>query len=466
MPPPEWLKRDIAEIVIKKLCILSCERFQGMAFKMGVFVVKSMDQYQKIFRPSQDIYMSQIKNPKERIAVFFGGRSPEHDVSVVSGLQVLNALDSARYESFPVYITTDGFWYTGDALRKRENFLPDRTLLKSLTEITPDIRSSGEQKGYLIPKSGGGFFGKPKPIGFDVAIPVFHGLIGEDGNMQGVFETARIPYAGMRTMASSITMDKAVSKTLMQALGIPTLPFAILRRPLSGYHLAEEVIKEKLSSLEFPVCVKPCHLGSSIGVAKANSIEEVSACLPAIFRYDSSAIVEPFVQNLVEYNAAVRRSGDRVVTSAIERPKNTQELLDFKQKYLSGGGKGKSGTKTPGQSSEGMLSLTRELNPALPPASEKNIRDWAVRFYEAVEGTGAPRIDFIGNSQSGEIWMNEINPFPGSLGYFLWEASKDQPILFTNLLTELIQEAKAAHRQSAMPADPVPMDARLLTRTT
>ncbi len=409
--------------------------------------------------------MTQTPSTKEKIAVFFGGRSPEHDVSVVSGLQVLSAMDPAKYEAFPVYITTDGFWYTGDALRRRENFLPDRVLLASLTEVTPDIRSSGERKGVLIPKARG-LFKNPKPIEFDVALPVFHGLIGEDGNIQGLFETARIPYTGMRTMASAVTMDKALSKALMMAIGIPTLPFAILRRPSSGYILPEDHIKAVMGKLSFPVIVKPCHLGSSIGVAKATSYEEVAACLPAIFRYDSAAIIEPFVANLVEYNAAIRRVDGKIVTSAIERPKNTQELLDFKQKYLSGAGKGKSGTKTPGQSSEGMLSLTRELNPALPPEKENDIRDWAMRLYEALEGSGAPRIDFIGNSATGEIWMNEINPCPGSYGYFLWEASKENPVLFTRFLTQLVEEAKALHRASAVPADPVPVDARLLKRHT
>ena len=140
-----------------------------------------------------------------------------------------------------------------------------------------------------------------------------------------------------------------------------------------------------------------------------------------------------------------------------------EELLDFKEKYLSGGGK-KTGSKTPGQSSEGMLSLTRDINPKIPAKMEASIRSWAVAAFDKVLGTGAPRVDFISNEKTGEVWLNEVNPMPGSFGYFLWEASKDNHILFSDLLHKLITEAIACHRGSQLPADPVPESARLLNR--
>lgn len=401
---------------------------------------------------------------KRTIAVFFGGRSPEHDVSVVTGLQVLQAIDQTKYNAFPVYITTDGRWMTGDALRERKNYIPDRTLMNSLTEVTIDVSASGAAGGVLIPKKKG-LFGGAKEITFDVAIPAFHGLIGEDGNLQGLFQTAKVPYTGMRTMGSAVTMDKGLAKRVMQSLGIPTLPFAILNRPDEGFSMAEDKIAEGLKDLKYPVCVKPCNLGSSIGVAKCKSAGEVSACLPNIFKYDVAAIVEPFVENLVEYNVAVAKMNGKIVTSAIERPKNTEELLDFKQKYLSGSDQNKTGQKNPGEISQGMLSLTRELNPDLEQAKADGIRKNAETLFDALGGTGAPRIDFIGNAKSGEIWMNEINPCPGSFGYFLWEAAEDS-VLFTNLLTHLIEEARSQAKRMAMPADPVPMDARLHRRHT
>ena len=402
---------------------------------------------------------------KKTIAVFFGGRSPEHDVSIVTGLQVLKALDPSRFDAFAVYITTDGQWYVGEELHERDNFLPTREMKKRLSNVTLDTRSTGNKKGVLISKQKSLFGGGKIVKEFDVAIPAFHGLFGEDGNIQGLFEVAGVPYTGMRTRASSVTMSKALAKDVMNLLKIPTLPYALIKRPQDGgYHIAVDKIEELLDGLVYPVCVKPCHLGSSIGVAKGNSAEEVQACLPAIFKYDSAAIVEPFVSNLVEYNVAVSALGGVVKTSAIERPKNTEELLDFKQKYLSGEG-GKSGRKIPGQSSEGMLSLTRELNPQLDPKAEENIRSWAIALFEKLDGSGAPRIDFVSDSVTEEIWMNEVNPCPGSFGYFLWEAA-DDPVLFMDMLSSLIDEAIELNRQSALSADPVPVDAYLFKRTT
>ncbi len=409
--------------------------------------------------------MSQIKtsNNKKKIAVFFGGRSPEHDVSVITGLQVLDAVDQELFEPFPVYIAPNGAWYVGDILRERKNFLLDTAALKNVTEVVLDVKA--ELGGVLLPKESP-FFGSAKPIEFDVAIPAFHGLFSEDGSIQGLFELANVPYTGMRIKASAILMDKVTSKYLLQALDIPVLPFGVIKRPLEGYMIPETELEAIMKPLGFPCIIKPAHLGSSIGVAKVNNIDEVAACLPAVFEYDDTAIVEPFVENLVEYNVAITKMLGKITTSAIERPKTNDELLEFKQKYMSGAdnksGSKLSGTKEP--VSEGMLSLTRDINPEIPQDMEDNIRRWAQIMFEAIDGSGAPRIDFIGNSKNGEIWMNEVNPCPGSFGYFLWEALRENPVFFTDLLSHMINEAIAENTARTLPHDPVPADARLLRR--
>lgn len=408
--------------------------------------------------------MSQIKNPsKKRVAVFFGGRSPEHDVSIVTGLQILQALDASRYDAFPVYITPDGAWLTGDVLRRRGNYMLDKNNRKAATEVTLDLTAG--KTGRLLPKKKS-LLGGGRAIEFDVAIPSFHGLYGEDGNVQGAFEIAGVAYAGTRTMASTILMDKAATKKFLQAIGVPVLPYTTIRRPKEGYIVPKAEVEKIVGGMPFPMILKPSHLGSSIGVAKVNNAEEIIACLPAIFEFDDTAILEPFVQNLVEYNVSVARINGEIRTSAIERPKAKDELLDFKAKYLSGGGtKGAKGggSKTPGQSSEGMLSLTRELNPKLHPDMEADIRMWAARMFDSIDGTGAPRIDFISDGKSGQVWLNEVNPWPGSIGYFLWEAAA-KPVLFSELLTALVEEALEQRKGRALPADPVPVDARLHKR--
>ncbi|MGC2413904.1 MAG: hypothetical protein WA459_14545 [Stellaceae bacterium] len=394
-----------------------------------------------------------------RVAVFLGGRSPEHDVSVITGLQALKALDQERFVAFPVYVDPRGAWFVGEALAERRNYLPDVRTQAQLTEVSLALGEPG--RGVLVPKRTG-IFGRPAATRFDVALLAFHGLGGEDGQMQGLFETANLPYTGMRTLASAVFMDKAATKRLLRGLDIPLLPYVVVTRGASGLPSAD-ALSALIGNMGFPCIVKPAHLGSSIGVGKAEDIEEVRALLPAIFRLDRQAIIEPFVPNLVEYNLSVMRVGGAVRTSAIERPKRAVELLDFRQKYLSGGG-GKPGIKGDSGDSQGMLSLTRDINPDLPAGLAADLRRWATLAFEAVDGTGAPRVDFYCNEKTGETWLNEVNPCPGSFGYFLWEAA-EPPIRFTALLSGLIDEALARHRESQLPDDPVPPDARLLRRT-
>lgn len=389
---------------------------------------------------------------KTRVAVFFGGRSPEHDVSIITGLQVLNALPSDKYVGIPLYISPSGEWFTGDSLRDRGIFIPNAESRRKLTQVSPVFSSDG--RGRL--RGAGGFLSKSEVI-FDIAIPAFHGAFGEDGCFQGVMEMAGVPYAGMRHAASAIAMDKVATKAAVhERTSAPQLPYVAVRK-VPGRRAEAPALP---SGWNYPVIVKPAHLGSSIGVAKADSAAEVAAVLQMIFLYDSKALIEPYVAHRKEYNIAVRNTPAGVKTSAIEMPKSDAALLDFKEKYRSGVGGGAKKTAMP---SEGMLSLTRELNPKIDGVLEADLRKWAVEIFEALDGTGAPRLDFIADQDTGAIWFNEINPCPGSFGYFLWEASTEG-LLFGELLSLLLDEAVAVMRQTDIPPDPVPHDARLFKR--
>ena len=402
---------------------------------------------------------------KRRVAVFFGGRSPEHDVSIVSGLQALEALDGRKYEGFPVYISPRGEWFVGEALRNKSNYMLNEATRARLVQVTLDITPSSGGQGRLVPLKSG-LFGGAKPVTFDIALPAFHGLIGEDGGFQGLMDAANIPYAGMRTKASAVFMDKVTTKHALADTGVPQLPFAAISRPAGNSLMVDKaVLAAQLEAVGFPCCIKPAHLGSSIGVGKANNVEEARAILANLFQYDDKALAEPFVQNLTEYNVAVRNKGGRIVTSAIERPKTSAELLDFKEKYMSGNG-GKGGKKAPasGTASEGMLSLTRDINPDLPADMEARIRTWAENVFRQMDGAGNPRIDFISDGKSGEVWFNELNPCPGSFAYFLWSAARQETALFSELLGDLLEEALELHARAQLPDDPTPKDAQLFPR--
>ena len=395
---------------------------------------------------------------KLRVAVLFGGTSPEHDVSIVTGLQALQALDSERFAGFPVYITTDGQWLTGEALRHRSFYIPGPDARAAATAVIGPYAAPGQKP--VLRAARNPRFGASRDIGFDVALLALHGGTGESGQIQGLFEHAGIPYTGMRHLGCAMAMDKIATKRLLQGAGIPLLPFVELRRPAESRFLPRPVLDQALERIGLPCIVKPVHLGSSIGVVRIASADELEQVLPGIFGLDPVVMLEPFVQNLVEYNVSVGAFAE-IRTSAIETPKMVADLLDFRQKYLSS--PGKSGAKTPGQSSEGLLALTRTINPKLPASLEAQIRDHAAAAFRLLGPAGVPRIDFLSNAETGELWLNEVNPCPGSFGYFLWEAASP-PLLFTELLAAQIHEALAQHRATRQPADPVPQDARLFKR--
>ncbi|CAK0769962.1 D-alanine--D-alanine ligase [Gammaproteobacteria bacterium] len=399
---------------------------------------------------------------KLRVAVIFGGRSPEHDVSVVTGLQVFAAIDQSRFDPFPVYISPEGTWWIGDALIRREIYLIKNYTALNLSAVTFDVNSSHDGLGRLIYKNRKIIHFGPVAREFDVAVIAMHGLAGEDGRLQALFEIANVPYTGIRSPECAILMDKAATKTALSSCGIAVLPHVVLGKPNQNSLIYSVNDLKSRINIPLPVIVKPLHLGSSIGVAKAESYEEISASLANIFRLDAKAIIEPFVPNLVEYNIAVHDFGRGLSLSAIECPKRTEELLDFRTKYLPNGG-AKNGIKQAGSNSQGMLSLTRTINPIIPEHLQRKISEWSTICYMELCNAGSPRIDFLCNSETEELWLNEVNPCPGSFAYFLWEAARPG-ILFSNLVSQLIEQGLSLHKKAYLPGDLTPPDARLFSR--
>jgi D-alanine-D-alanine ligase len=269
-----------------------------------------------------------------------------------------------------------------------------------------------------------------------------------------MLELVGVPFTGFAAVDSGVAMRKDYTKLVVADAGVPVLPHVLIsRRDLAQ----PEVLLKKIGN-RLPAIIKPASLGSSIGVGVAQNAAEVMDVARFVLLKDSYAMIEPRVPNLVEYNIAVRSVGDEIKVSAIERPKPSTELLDFKEKYLSGGG-GAKGSNLP---SQGMLSLTREINPPLAPEMLGRIHDYARRAFAALGRRGAPRMDFLCDSKTGELWFNEINPIPGSYGFFLWEQAPVDPLLYPELLDHLISEALATNLKAF--DDPVPQDAYLLPR--
>lgn len=379
---------------------------------------------------------------KKVIAVVFGGRSVEHDVSILTGLQFLEALDPGKYEGLPVYVDPLGQWWTGNALSKRSRYPLTDAVNKDLTPLHLDLATSANNRPQFLTFQKGIMGEKRQTIPFDLIVPAIHGTNGEDGTLQGLLDFADIPYTGCRPLGAAATMNKVFAKQAARNAGINVLPELLLNRPSRGVFLEPEVLKNQLidalGAETYPLIVKPCNLGSSVGVAKADDMDALVAALMSAFRLDSEVIVEPFVANLVEYNIACRKDeSDLIQTSAIERPLREAELLDFKNKYLAGG---TGGAKLDTGPSEGMASLNRQLNPEeLSSDQEKFIRSSSSKLFETLNLAGSVRIDFLSNSKTGELWLNEANTIPGSFAYFLWEAA-GTPISFLSLTSAIVEE--------------------------
>ena len=373
---------------------------------------------------------------RRTIAVLFGGRSLEHDVSIVSGLQIAQALDPSQFDVVPIYIDHATRWWVGDDLWRSDGYKgggPDRSVL---TEVS---LSPGYGTSTLVPVPGAVPLSAASrhPVRVDVFVPVLHGTFGEDGSIQGLFDISGCAYVGCGVLASSIGMNKRVTKILAAQAGVPIVPWhscerAILEREPSWTRDLPPLVSNKFG---WPVIVKPCNLGSSAGVSVAPSSEELLAGVLKVFEYDTEALIEPFIKNRLELNVAVAGL-DEPVASVTEMPVTAQASpLTFSEKYK------RQGRKSIG-SSEGMAGAMRVLDPQeLPAELRMRARSYATTVFSALGCEGISRIDFLIDADDGKLYFNEINTLPGSLAFYLWSAAPHYWTI-TDLLARLIDRAE------------------------
>ncbi len=378
--------------------------------------------------------------PRKTIAVLFGGRSAEHEISVISGLQLIQAMDVLRYRPVPVYIDQEGRWFTGDALYNKQFY-----------KRLPASRGEA-QEVTLLPKPGargltvidqGKVTNEVLPI--DIFLLCFHGQFGEDGCIQGLMELADVPYTGCNLVSSAVAMNKYLCKMFLKAHDIPVLPSVLLEKSASMKDLASAAAAvRRTPGLEnFPLFIKPNNLGSSIGIGKAQNDQELKACLAKVFKYDFQAIVEPCLQDMFEINISVIDTGE-ATTSVVEIPVSSGGALSYEDKYMRGG-KSKKGN----DASSGMASLTRIIDPQdLGEGFKTAVTNYARKSFNALGCSGIVRFDFMVDKNSGQIYFNELNTIPGSLGFYLWVKSK--PLrLYTENITTLIERAEWTHQMKS-----------------
>lgn len=364
---------------------------------------------------------------KINLCVLFGGRSVEHEISVISALQAMENLNEAKYNIIPVYITKEGEMYTGATLRSAESYKNIPAMLK----VSKKVLFVREGKDTVLRDLNGK---KKNDIIVDVAFPIVHGTNVEDGALQGYLRTLGLPFVGCDVLASAVGMDKYVMKTVLKEGGFPVLECLRFNKRNTKLEYCIEAVENKIP---YPVIVKPVNLGSSVGISKADNRDALETSLKDAFSYADVVLVERAVTQLREINCSVVGDTTRADASECEEPFMADEILSYKDKYMSGGGsKGaKGGSKNPGGSKGGMASLKRKVPADLTPEMRDRIRTMAVEAFQHLGCNGVSRIDFMIDNANGELYINEFNTIPGSLAFYLW---KPLGVEYRELLDRLI----------------------------
>lgn len=345
---------------------------------------------------------------KTTVAFLFGCRSVEHEVSIISAVQAMRSADREKYDILPIYVTKTGELYTSPQMMEIEPFRDMKTLLENASPVA--LVKSG--KDVVMRYLDNTVFKKKKDVIVNVAFPVVHGTNCEDGTIQGYLEFLGLPYVGCDVLSSAVGMDKAVFKDVLKSAGLPVLDcitFTAREYAADKAAIAEKATKE----IGYPLIVKPVNLGSSVGISKVSDPSGFAEAVDLAASFADKILIEHAVTALREINCSVLGDVDDCAASVCEEPFMQDEILSYEDKYLSGN-KGKS---------SGMASLGRKLPADLPPDKAEEIKDLAKQVFRAIGGCGVVRIDFMIDTNTDTVYANEINTIPGSLSFYLWEAS-------------------------------------------
>lgn len=367
---------------------------------------------------------------KIQLGVMFGSRSCEHEVSIISAVQLMRAADRQTYDIIPIYISKKGEWFTGDPLFDIATYTPFDENRKGIRRVQLDLTAGS--RALISREQGKGLFAKEQQVivaRLDCVIPVFHGLHGEDGTVQGLLELCNIPYASSGVGASAVGMDKVYMKLFFQGCGFPVLPGRWFLRA-DWEKNPEEVMNDIEKNLPYPVFVKPASLGSSIGVTRANDRASLKEALELAFEFDRKTLVEKGLCEPLELNCSVLGYDGEAEASEIEMPISGGDLLTFMDKYGS-------------NSTKGMASLKRVLPAPIEPELKERIQKLSVDIFKAMDCKGVVRIDYMFDAPSQELYITEINTIPGSLAFYLWEACG---LPYTKLIDRMVECAMKAEQ--------------------
>ena len=362
---------------------------------------------------------------KIKIGVIFGGETVEHEVSIISALQAIQNLNTEKYDVVPIYIAKDRVLYTGDPLFEVDTFKEFDKFKKSVKEVS---LCKKEGKFYLVNTSG---LVRKDVTEIDVVLPIVHGNNVEDGSLAGYLDTIGVPYVGPHVLGAALGQDKVVMKQVFGSSGIPIVDYTWFYD--CEYLDNKDKILKDIKSLGYPVVVKPATLGSSVGITFVKSDKDIEPAIDEAISYDNKIVVEKAVENLVEVNASVIGNYEHQKVSPIEEVMGLDEILSYKDKYLSNG-------KTKGKSSgsKGMASTNRIIPARISKELTKKIQDTSMEVFRLLNLSGVCRIDYLIDKKTEKFYVNEPNTIPGSLSFYLW---KEDGLEYKDELDEIINIA-------------------------
>lgn len=372
------------------------------------------------------------QSPRKVIGVFFGSRSPEHDISIITGQLIIAELKKMGYPVVPVYIGKGGQWYLSDVLGSLKFFtegaFEDTLHDRGFSAYYLDVEQS---RGRLVFKQKG-VLGKTTAI--DIAFPALHGSFGEDGTVQGLFEMFDLPYVGCDVPSSALALDKVLTKLLYRAEGIPTTDFIFFTA--EEWQLGKTVLLEHIrKKLMPPVFVKPARLGSSIGIAKIKNLNsrDLEYHIEVALHYDRKILVEQGIEQVIDLTCAILGENDDLTSSLLQEAVFENDLLDFEEKYLKEGG-------TQLGKAKSHLNIPAHLD----NVTSETIRSLSKTIYRLFGCSGTARVDFLYDKTTKKYFANEINPLPGTLYHHLWKASG---LEFSAVIGKLLAVALDRHQR-------------------
>jgi len=365
------------------------------------------------------------------IGVIFGGKSVEHEISIISAIEAMGYADDSKYKIVPIYIDKDNTWYTGEHLKNIINFR-DIDLVKRYAKKVALVRVD---KSFVLQKLG--MFKKNLCV-IDIVVPIGHGAYLEDGSLQGYLNMLGVPYAGPSVLGAALGQDKVIQKELLSANNMPLVNYTWFY----SYELSDKkLVQERLSKLKFPVFIKPSSLGSSIGIEIAEDEKDFFKKVKNTMKYDKKILVEEKVNDVKEINISVLGNYKKVEVSEIEEINSNEDFYSFKEKYVNNFSK--------------IQEKDNKTKPIISKEMIEDMKEYAINTFKALDGNGVARIDFLINDKTKKIYINEINTIPGSLSSYLWKAKKkNQTELFDDLIAIAIDNKKDDEQiQKAIPGN-------------